>query len=139
MKINSCTIEYFDLKENKWKIGDVFDIFTITAVRETSQPDIVKYGRGLNVCLVFSNSSVHMSAGKETHDALLENFIRGTTPFTVYFLGEQGIKIPIKIAEGNGWTNEVDIDYGYGDFKGKKISTACFFGYVDPFIWKSEK
>src|ERR1035437_8707792 len=82
-------IEYFDVKENKSKVGEISDVIVLAFV------DGIDFG-GINTCLVFSEQD------KYIYDILFENFKDvSKIPFTIYLLGNNDVKIPINISEGN--------------------------------------
>jgi len=81
-----------------------------------------KYGfkfSGLNMALVLPLSE------EEHRNRIANNIIVSTKQFTVYLYGENNVKIPVKVKEGNNGT-WYDKDFGYGE------KTCCFFGYISP-------
>lgn len=134
-------IEYFSPKEGVWKRSNTKDVFTLAVVNrlgasaEYQKHFYKKDGYlGINVCLVFDKEFT-----EQVYEDLCENFKNGTTPFKIYVFDENGVKIPVMIAEGNGWSENDAYQYGYFNSHGKWVSTACLFGYINPFEWKAER
>lgn len=126
-------IEYFSSRDGEWKKGMTKDVFTLAVVSNDSFLHKDGYC-GINVCLVFDKEKT----AKEYEDLCYNMSI--VRFFPVYVFDTNGAKIPVTVGEGNGWTDlDGPYDFGYRGGHGEKVSTACLFGYINPFEWKHER
>jgi hypothetical protein len=119
------TLEYYDYNSGQWKRGYLRDSFVLAII---DNPSAKMDFKGLNICIVIEKPfNPTNTEPEDMKTSLDEHFKRQAYPFTVYLLGENGIKIPLEIHGGNGWTEKPQ--YGYDR------QTAAYFGIVHPLMF----
>ena len=122
--MNLNTLEYYSYKTGTWQRGYLRDCFVLAIVDKAVNINF----KGLNICAVIEKPLNPIdSEPYEMKEALDEHFKRNAFPFNAYLIGENGIKIPLLIGEGNDWSE--NRNYGY------EKETCCYFGYVHPLIF----
>jgi len=119
------TLEYYNYDSGTWEKGRIDDVFVLAIIPTPPLKDRMDIC-GLNICIVISEDPFKNKSdvGTKTKAALDKHFERTNGGFTVYLIGENGIKIPVDISGGNGWSEQY---YGY--------KTCCYFGYVHPLMF----
>lgn len=122
-KINK--IEYFSNKKQKWKRSNIKDL-RILAVAGTTPSDGEPYrwNRGHNLCVVFGQDQ------KKVYEDIISVIKINSqyTPFLIYLMGKNGIKIPTLCSEANDWVKLGKYDE----------ETACIFTYLPPMTFDNE-
>ena len=111
---------------NAWERGKIHDAFVLAVISPApkDRADLC----GLNMCIVIDKDPCgnNSNYGLKVQEAIDEHFKKQDGIFTVYLIGENGIKIPVDIHGGNGWSSQ------YYD-----CETCCYFGYIHPLMFGS--